>query len=144
MSPKERPDAPDPDATLPAEERGTRSLDNPNDTARWLALADTALSRGASDDAVAETERLARKEQAPAPGRDHQGRILPALRLGTQPLPAITVKLWAAVSKFTGVCSSSTVSQSKPTRAISRADTGSGSVSQVPTAGSPRFSFARA
>jgi len=64
MSPKERPDAPDPDATLPAEERGTGSLDNPNDTARWLALADTALSRGASDDAVAETERLARKEQA--------------------------------------------------------------------------------
>jgi len=58
------PDAPDPHATLPAEERGTGSLDNPNDTARWLALADTALSRGASDDAVAETERLARKEQA--------------------------------------------------------------------------------
>ena len=64
MSPKERTDAPDQHATLPAEERGTRSLENPNDTARWLALADKALSRGASDDEVAEAEALARKEQA--------------------------------------------------------------------------------
>jgi hypothetical protein len=64
MSPKERADAPDQHATIPADERGTRSLDNPNDSARWLALADTALSRGASEDEVAETESLARKEQA--------------------------------------------------------------------------------
>jgi hypothetical protein len=64
MSPKERPDAPEQHATIPADERGTRSLDNPIDTARWLALADTALSRGASEEDVAETERLARKEQA--------------------------------------------------------------------------------
>ena len=50
-------------ATTPAEERGTRSLDNPNDSARWLALADTALRQGARDEDVAETEALARKEQ---------------------------------------------------------------------------------
>src|SRR5207249_4096185 len=63
---------------------------------------------------------------------------------GTQLLPAMSAKLSAAVSKSMGVCSSSTVSQSKPTRAIKRAETRSGKVSQVPTLGSPRFSFARA
>ena len=63
MPPENPTDAPDVHATIPAEERGTRSLDNPNDSARWLALADTALRQGASDDDVAETEALARKEQ---------------------------------------------------------------------------------
>jgi len=63
MPPEHPPDAPDMHATTPAEERGTRSLDNPNDSARWLALADTALRQGARDEDVAETEALARKEQ---------------------------------------------------------------------------------
>jgi len=63
MPPENPPDAPDVHATTPAEERGTRSLDNPNDSARWLALADTALRQGARDEDVAETEALARKEQ---------------------------------------------------------------------------------
>ena len=62
---------------------------------------------------------------------------------GTQFSPAIRAKLSAAVSKLTGVCSSSTVSQSKPTRAMSRAAMVSDRVSQVPTLGSPRFNFAR-
>ena len=64
MPPENPTDAPDVHATTPAEERGTRSLDNPDDSARWLALADTALRRGASDDDVTETEALARKEQS--------------------------------------------------------------------------------
>ena len=55
---------PVPHATLPANERGTRSLDNTNDAARWLELADTALSRGASEESVVETEALVRNEQA--------------------------------------------------------------------------------
>jgi len=52
-------------ATRPPEERGTHSIDliNPNDAARWLTLADSALRRGASAVEVAETEVLARKEQ---------------------------------------------------------------------------------
>ena len=37
---------------------------NPDDTARWLALADTALRRAPTEEDVAETEALARKEQA--------------------------------------------------------------------------------
>ena len=53
-----------PHATLPAEERGTRSQPRDDDRARWLALADTALRCGASEEDVAETEALARKEQA--------------------------------------------------------------------------------
>jgi hypothetical protein len=53
-----------PHATLPAEERGTRSQPSDNDRARWLALADAALRCGASEEDVAETEALARKEQA--------------------------------------------------------------------------------
>jgi len=64
MPPENPADAPDVHATTPAEERGTRSLDNPDDSARWLALADTALRRGASDEDVTETETLARKEQS--------------------------------------------------------------------------------
>jgi len=36
---------------------------NPDDAARWLALADLALIRGASEVEVAEIEALARKEQ---------------------------------------------------------------------------------
>ena len=64
MPPENPTDAPDVHATIPAEERGTRSLDNPDDSARWLALADTALRRGASDEDVTETETLARKEQS--------------------------------------------------------------------------------
>ena len=63
MPPRESADVPDVHATTPAEERGTRSLDNPNDSARWLALAETALRQGASDEGVSETEALARKEQ---------------------------------------------------------------------------------
>jgi hypothetical protein len=64
MPPENPTDAPDVHATTPAEERGTRSLDNPDDSARRLALADTALRRGASDEDVTETEALARKEQS--------------------------------------------------------------------------------
>ena len=64
MPPENPTDAPDVHATTPAEERGTRSLDNPDDSARWLALADTALRRGASEEDVTETEALARKEQS--------------------------------------------------------------------------------
>ena len=63
MPPQNPTDASDVHPTTPAEERGTRSLDNPDDSARWLALADTALRRGASDEDVTETEALARKEQ---------------------------------------------------------------------------------
>jgi hypothetical protein len=64
MPPENPADAPDLHATTPAEERGTRSLENPDDSARWLALADTALRQAASDEDVTETEALARKEQA--------------------------------------------------------------------------------
>jgi hypothetical protein len=54
-----------PRATHPPAERGTHGIDliNPNEEARWLTLADAALSRGASAAEVAETEVLARKEQ---------------------------------------------------------------------------------
>jgi hypothetical protein len=55
-----------PRATHPTAERGTRmgGLINPDDASRWLALADVALSRGASESDVDETEQLARKEQS--------------------------------------------------------------------------------
>jgi hypothetical protein len=43
--------------TMPAQERGTRSQPTDNDTVRWMWLADLA-------EVVAETEALARKEQA--------------------------------------------------------------------------------
>ena len=62
MPPENPIDAPE-HATIPGEEHGTRSLDNPDDTARWLALADAALRKGASEEIIAETESLARKEQ---------------------------------------------------------------------------------
>jgi hypothetical protein len=62
MPPENPANAPE-HATTPREERGTRSLDNPDDTARWLALADAALRMGASEETIAETETLARKEQ---------------------------------------------------------------------------------
>ena len=54
-----------PHATQPRDERGTHIIPSvsPNDSARWLALADTALKHGASEDDVAEMEALARKEQ---------------------------------------------------------------------------------
>ena len=55
---------PIPHATIPAAERGERSQPSDDDRARWLALADAALRRGASEEDVAETEALARKEQA--------------------------------------------------------------------------------
>jgi len=58
------PDEQPPRATQPADERPhSVTLVDPNDTARWLALADTALRQGASEENVAETEALARKEQ---------------------------------------------------------------------------------
>ena len=54
-----------PHAPHPPKERGTHAIDliNPNHEARWLTLADAALSRGASAVEVAQTEVLARKEQ---------------------------------------------------------------------------------
>ena len=64
MPPEKPPDEYVPRATQPADER-PHSVDliNPNDAARWLALADTALRQGASEENIAETEALARKEQ---------------------------------------------------------------------------------
>ena len=52
-----------PRATNPSDEQGTHSvpLVNPNDSARWLALANVALRTGAT--VVVEGEALARKEQ---------------------------------------------------------------------------------
>ena len=49
--------------TMPADERGKRSQPADNDRARWLELADSALRRAPSEEDVAETEALARKEQ---------------------------------------------------------------------------------
>ena len=65
MAPKKPAEEPAPRATRPPDERGTRGVDpiNPNDSARWGALADMALKRGASAAEVAEIEALARKEQ---------------------------------------------------------------------------------
>ena len=53
-----------PRATNPSDERGTHSvpLVNPNDSARWLALANVALRMGATEVVVVEVEALARKE----------------------------------------------------------------------------------
>ena len=64
--PSKKPAEAAPRATHPPpEERGTRGVSpiSPDDEARWLALADLALSRGASEVEVAEIEALARKEQ---------------------------------------------------------------------------------
>ena len=54
-----------PHATHPSDERGTHGVPvvNPNDAARWLVLADTALRMGATE-VVGKSEILARKEQA--------------------------------------------------------------------------------
>ena len=54
-----------PRATNPSDEQGTHSvpLVNPNDSARWLALANVALRTGATEVVVVEGEALARKEQ---------------------------------------------------------------------------------
>jgi hypothetical protein len=51
-------------STMPAWERGRRSQPSDEDRARWLELADAALRMGATEKVVAETERLARNEQA--------------------------------------------------------------------------------
>jgi len=54
-----------PNATQPPDERPHGvSVINPNDQARWLALADTALRHAPTEQDVAEIEALARKEQA--------------------------------------------------------------------------------
>ena len=52
-------------ATKPSDERWTDSvpLVNPDDSARWLALANVALRMGATEAVVVEGEALARKEQ---------------------------------------------------------------------------------
>jgi hypothetical protein len=61
--PAQPPDDPVGHPTMPAEERGKRSQPDDNDRARWLELADSALRRAPSEEDVAETEALARKEQ---------------------------------------------------------------------------------
>ena len=48
---------------MPANERGKRSQPKDHDRARWLELADAALCRAPSEEDIAETEALARKEQ---------------------------------------------------------------------------------
>jgi len=52
-------------STKPSDERWTDSvpLVNPDDSARWLALANVALRMGATEAVVVEGEALARKEQ---------------------------------------------------------------------------------
>ncbi len=53
-----------PRPTLPPDERPHGvARHNPDDTARWLALADIALRHAPSHEDVAEMEALARKEQ---------------------------------------------------------------------------------
>ena len=52
-------------ATHPPDERPhSVSRHNPDDTARWLALADIALRHGPTEQDVADMEALAREEQA--------------------------------------------------------------------------------
>jgi len=64
MPPEKPADEQAPRATQPADERPHGvSVINPNDQARWLALADTALRRAPREQDVAEMEALARKEQ---------------------------------------------------------------------------------
>jgi nicotinic acid mononucleotide adenylyltransferase len=60
---KKHVEMPVPHATLPANERGTRSLVNANDTVRWLELADAALRLALTEEQLAKTEVLARTEQ---------------------------------------------------------------------------------
>ena len=65
MPPEKPADEQAPHATQPADERPRgASVINPNDQARWLALADTALRHAPTEQEVAEMEALARKEQA--------------------------------------------------------------------------------
>src|SRR5438105_104387 len=61
--PAQPPDDASDHPTMPADERGRRSQPGDNDRARWLQLADAALQRAPSEDEIAETEALARKEQ---------------------------------------------------------------------------------
>ena len=63
MKPAPEPQT-DQHSTMPAWERGRRSQPSDEDRAHWLELADTALRMGATENVVAETERLAREEQA--------------------------------------------------------------------------------
>ena len=63
MQLKKQVEMPVPHATLPANERGTRSLVNANDSVRWLELADAALRLALTEEQLAKTEVLARKEQ---------------------------------------------------------------------------------
>ena len=57
-------DAQVPHAILPAAERGTRNQPSDDDRVRWMRLADLALRYAPAEGVVAETEALARKEQA--------------------------------------------------------------------------------
>ena len=50
--------------TMRAQERGTRSRPSDDDRVRWMWLADLALRHAPTEQVVAETEALARKEQA--------------------------------------------------------------------------------
>ena len=61
--PAQPPDDPAGHPTMPADERGKRSQPEDHDRARWLELADAALRRAPSEEDIAETEALARKEQ---------------------------------------------------------------------------------
>ena len=55
MPPEKPPNENVPHATHPADERPrSLSLINPNDATHWLALADTALHQGASEENIAE------------------------------------------------------------------------------------------
>jgi hypothetical protein len=53
---------PDNHSTMPAQERGRRSQPSDDDRARWMELADYALRHAPTEQVVAETEALARKE----------------------------------------------------------------------------------
>ena len=61
--PAQPPDDPAGHPTMPADERGKRSQPEDHDRARWLELADAALRRAPSEEDIAETEALARKEE---------------------------------------------------------------------------------
>jgi len=50
--------------TMRAQERGTRSRPSDDDRVRWMWLANFALRHAPTEQVVAETEALARKEQA--------------------------------------------------------------------------------
>jgi hypothetical protein len=64
MPPEKPVDEQAPHATQPSDEPRGVSVISPNDQARWLALADTALRHVPTEQDVAEMEALARKEQA--------------------------------------------------------------------------------